>query len=242
MATGQETGRSKDGQSRTSGQSRPKEDAERLKQGAAQVAQDAKEEGKARLESGKDAAADRTEELADTVRSVASQLEERAPGLASYAGDLASNMNRLAESLRTRSIDQLAADAQDIARRNPTLFFLGSAAVGVLLARFAKASSQRRHDSGAGYGTGYGADYGTGQGAVSSYGTSAGADSGAGAGMGMDQPGGASAQWDSERMRSGQGPDAARTQSGDLQPPGAAGNPVSGDGGRMGSPPPNITS
>jgi hypothetical protein len=52
-------------------------------------------------------------------------------------------MKSFAENLKSRSTDDLLRDTQDLARKNPVLFALGSVAVGVALSRFFKASTDR---------------------------------------------------------------------------------------------------
>jgi hypothetical protein len=63
--------------------------------------------------------------------------------LADYAGQLAGSMKNFAESLRQRNLDELVNDTQQLARNNPTLFLMGSVAVGIALSRFLKASADR---------------------------------------------------------------------------------------------------
>jgi hypothetical protein len=111
---------------------------------ASDIAEDAKRQGRAKLDSGKQTAADQTEKLANAVERAAQELgggEQQS--LADYAGQLASSMRSLAENLRGRSIDELLRETQQLARKNPTLFFVGSVAVGVAVSRFLKASSER---------------------------------------------------------------------------------------------------
>lgn len=117
----------------------------RAREKATEAAQNVQQRGKARLDEAKDTAARQVGELAGTVDETAGRLAERDSSLAGQAGDLAARLERLAESLRSRSLDDLIADAQSFARQNPALFLLGSAAVGVVLSRFLKASGERRH-------------------------------------------------------------------------------------------------
>lgn len=119
------------------------EDANRIKEKLAGATEEAKQRGKARLEEGKDVAADQAERLAQAADTAAAGLGDQDPTLANYASQLAAGMHRFAENLRHRSINELAADTQALARRNPTLFLLGSVALGVALSRFMKASSER---------------------------------------------------------------------------------------------------
>jgi hypothetical protein len=106
------------------------------------VAEVASERGKEQLEAEKDAAADRAESLAGVGERVAKELRGELPSLADYTGELATSIRELGEQLRHRSVDDLVADAQAVAKRNPTLFLLGSVAIGVGLSRFFKASTE----------------------------------------------------------------------------------------------------
>ena len=60
--------------------------------------------------------------------------------LSEYVTQFASSISALANNLRHKSIDELMHEAEGIARRNPALFIGGSIAIGLGLARFAKAS------------------------------------------------------------------------------------------------------
>lgn len=122
-------------------------DAEALKKQGAQAMEEAKRRGRDQLEQGKEAVAVRAHRLADAVDRMANELDERDHTLASYVGQLARGMHGLADSMHNRSISDMAADAQRLAKRNPGLFLLGSAAIGFTLARFMKASAERAHGS-----------------------------------------------------------------------------------------------
>ena len=110
--------------------------------GTAKVAEEASERGKEQLEAGKDAAADQAESLAGVGERVAKELRGELPSLADYTGELATSIRELGEQLRHRSVDDLLAEARAVARHNPTLFLLGSVAIGVGLSRFFKASTE----------------------------------------------------------------------------------------------------
>jgi uncharacterized phage infection (PIP) family protein YhgE len=133
-----------------------KADAEKLKSKAADIAEEAKAHGKDQLTTGKQTAAAKVERLADVLEQTTEGLQKgEQQTLASYANELASGVRNLATNLRERSVDDLITDAQTLARRNPTLFFLGSVAVGVVLSRFLKASADqsRRPSNVASYNT-----------------------------------------------------------------------------------------
>jgi hypothetical protein len=116
----------------------------KVKSEAAGVAQDVKRQGQEQFEERKHTAADQTEKLAGVVDRVSEELRgQDQESLAEYAGQLAGSMKNFAESLRQRSLDELVKDTQQLARSNPTLFLMGSVAVGIALSRFLKASSER---------------------------------------------------------------------------------------------------
>jgi hypothetical protein len=121
---------------------------ERAKEKAAEVAREAKQRGKQRAEQGKEAASDRIQTLAGAVEDVAARLGESDPTLANFANTLAQRATQLSESLRNRNIDDLARQAQDLARRSPALFFAGSVVAGVVLARLLKVSAEHARHSG----------------------------------------------------------------------------------------------
>lgn len=95
------------------------------------------------FEQGKQAAATQVERVASAVQHAATELGDGDGTLAGYATELSRGVQSLAENLRNRSVSDIAADMQTLARRNPTTFLLGSIAVGLALGRFMKASSAR---------------------------------------------------------------------------------------------------
>jgi hypothetical protein len=118
--------------------------ANKVKSDTAALAEDVKRRGEQQLDSQKQAAADQAKSLAGVVERAAEDLrEQNQQSLAEYAGQLAGSMKSFADSLKSRSTDELIRDTQELARKNPTLFVLGSVAVGVALSRFFKASIDR---------------------------------------------------------------------------------------------------
>ena len=117
---------------------------DKVKSEAAGVAQDVKRQGQDQFEARKHTAADQTEKLAGVVDRVSEELKgQNQESLADYTGQLAGSMKNFADSLRQRNLDELVNDTQQLARRNPTLFLMGSVAVGIALSRFLKASAAR---------------------------------------------------------------------------------------------------
>lgn len=115
---------------------------EALQSKVGELKEEARQRGKQQAEAGKHKAADQAENLAGTAERVSAELRRELPRVADYTDEIAGSIRQFADHLRGRSIDDLLADAQEFARRNPALFFLGSAAIGVALSRFFKASSQ----------------------------------------------------------------------------------------------------
>lgn len=145
MASTQESGNG-GSSAASSGHTRPRDEARKMRQKAADTARDAarevKQRGKEQLESGKEAAAEKVEQIASVVDHAASELRDQDNTLARYAGDLASGISRFADSLRNRSVDDLASDLRALAHRSPAAFLLGSVALGLALSRVLKASAQ----------------------------------------------------------------------------------------------------
>jgi hypothetical protein len=131
-------------ESQTTGAKSGGEVLNKVKSEAAGVAEDVKRQGQEQFETRKHTAADQTEKLAGVVERVAEEFQgQDQQSLAEYAGQLAGTMKKFAENLRDRSLDDVIRDTQQLARNNPTLFLMGSVAVGIALSRFFKASAER---------------------------------------------------------------------------------------------------
>jgi hypothetical protein len=110
-------------------------------------AEQLKDLGRDSLKQGKQAAADQADTVADALKDTADRLGERNASLAEYAQRLSEGVAQMADHVRHRSLDELTADAQALARRNPAVFLIGSVAVGLALSRFMKARGERSGDS-----------------------------------------------------------------------------------------------
>jgi hypothetical protein len=116
-----------------------KEDIQDVKREASTMARDKAEAGQHQIKEGADA-------LSDAIDAAAANLDDHdREGLARYARKLSSDIANAATQLEGRSVDELANDAKQLARKNPALFMLGSIAVGFGLSRFFKASAERDH-------------------------------------------------------------------------------------------------
>lgn len=108
--------------------------------------------------------------MANAVRGAAEQFDEHGnAAVADYIHRAADGLERLSETVRSRDLSSLMGDAEEFARRQPAVFIGAGVAVGFVLARFLKSSSERREAERHGY---QGVDYGyaSGSAAESSFG------------------------------------------------------------------------
>lgn len=131
-------------------ESTDKSTASRVRGRAANLKQRVKEDGKEKIESGKRAAADQIADIADAIDVAGAQLDESQPTLANYASQLAEGVGGLATRLREDNIEDIYRDVRQLATRHPGMFLLGSAALGVVIARFMKASGEQMSAGGGG--------------------------------------------------------------------------------------------
>ena len=119
-----------------------------LKRQASDVANQTKERGKSMLEQRKGDAAKQMDTIAHAFRASAEQLDKEGQGQPGrYVEMMADQIESLGRQLREKNVDELLESAQNLARRSPATFVAGSVAVGFLLARFLKSSSERRHEA-----------------------------------------------------------------------------------------------
>lgn len=97
------------------------------------------------MDHARDALGDSGDRLAETLRRAADEPAEgsmQARVLSAVAGGVSS----AADTLRSRSVSEIAADVRDLARRNPAAFAAGAAVAGFVLARFLRATVRARED------------------------------------------------------------------------------------------------
>jgi hypothetical protein len=84
-------------------------------------------------------------ELVEKATELASEAKEQVEIAAENLLDtIADQLEDFADQLRKEDLDSLLGHVRSTAARNPELFFAGSVATGLALARFVKASAQRR--------------------------------------------------------------------------------------------------
>jgi hypothetical protein len=82
--------------------------------------------------------------FAGAIKTAAQELEQQSPQVARYVRDAADRVESLSGNIEGRNITELMRSASDLARSQPTMFFISAAAAGFALARFLKSSAQ--HD------------------------------------------------------------------------------------------------
>ena len=146
----------------TEGQSQGASDA--LKDQAQQVTDKAKEVGgtvqdrmKEQVDTRSTQAGDQVSSVGQAMRDMGDQLRSQGNDLpAQLAQQLAGRADQLGQYLREADADRILRDVEDFGRRQPWVMAAAGLAVGVAAARFMKASSKRRYESGdGGYSGGY---------------------------------------------------------------------------------------
>jgi ElaB/YqjD/DUF883 family membrane-anchored ribosome-binding protein len=141
------------------------------------ITEQAQQTAEAHVSTQKDQAASALHSVAEAVRQSGDQLRQEQPQLASLANQAADRVDSASDYIRQHDVRDFVHSAEDFARREPLIFLGGAFAIGLIAARFLKASSpsrdsagQRgyRYDAGSdarlsgyrGQGGGFGASYG----------------------------------------------------------------------------------
>lgn len=151
--------------------------AGRAKQQATEAAGQLRHQGEAVLDQQKSWAADELSHCAAASRAAAGKLrEDHDENVARWADIMADRMDGIAGYVRSRDAGQMIGDVGSVARRHPELFFGGMFVLGLIAARFLKASRESAYRSqamgyaeygdeyGGAYGETYGESYGEGYG------------------------------------------------------------------------------
>jgi ElaB/YqjD/DUF883 family membrane-anchored ribosome-binding protein len=117
----------------------------------AEFADAARSAAESLLEEQKQQIADKVSGIAEALHCAAQSLDRsQNRSIAGYVDQAADQIENITRTLRQRRWNEIIADTEDFARRQPTLFVLGAAAAGFLLGRLLWASAdERRNRSGA---------------------------------------------------------------------------------------------
>lgn len=119
--------------------------ADRVKEQAKQTGNTIKEQSRGFLNEQKKRVGAEIQTYSAAAREAAERLQhESDTNLAQYVSTAADRLDRLGSRIQERDVSQLVDDVEEIARRRPEVFFGGMFVVGLAVARFLKASKQRR--------------------------------------------------------------------------------------------------
>ena len=126
---------------------------DKAKQTTGQVVEQVQQQATTRLDRQKETAAVGLKSVADAVRQTGQSLREQEQGgIAQYAAEYgeraAEQIERFTDYLRERDVNQLVAEVEDFARRQPALFIGGAFLLGFAGSRFLKSSSPARDVTG----------------------------------------------------------------------------------------------
>jgi len=115
---------------------------------ASQTKHDVQAQARSAVASGKSRAVDTISGVSQSLRSSAKQMrDQHQEGIAQYVDAAGQQVQRVADYLRDRDVNQLASETEQFARRQPAVFLGSAFALGFLGARFLKSSHrQEQHD------------------------------------------------------------------------------------------------
>ncbi|MDP9037427.1 MAG: hypothetical protein M3O50_21730 [Myxococcota bacterium] len=124
---------------------------EQAKQAATELAHQAKDKLGSQIDAQKERAAGSIGSVAEALRETGRTMREGDTAFAAkYADQLADRVEQLTSYVRSRNVGELAGDVEQLARREPALFFGGAFAVGLVLGRFLKSSGRNQPVGGSG--------------------------------------------------------------------------------------------
>jgi hypothetical protein len=108
-----------------------------------QVAQQVKQQASSRLSGQIDRAAEGLGAVSQTLQDLSGQLRgQNQTMLGDYTDGAAEQVQRVAGYLRGKDLDELVAETERFARRQPVVFVAGAFGLGLVVARFLKSSGQ----------------------------------------------------------------------------------------------------
>jgi hypothetical protein len=117
-------------------------EAERAKSKLAEASAPVKEQARQFAERQKSAGAEQIGGVARAVHGAADKLEQDLPFAADYVRQAAATIEGAADSLKQKSVDDIAKSVADFARAQPVAFIGGAVLAGFVLARFLKSSAE----------------------------------------------------------------------------------------------------
>jgi len=122
-----------------------KEKASELKQEVHAATEQAKEQVRSAATHQKDAAAQQMDGFAHALMAASDDLRGRGQEFAAeYVREAASGLERASEAVREHDLDEIIANVEDFARRQPVAFLGGAVVAGFGIARLMRSSADRR--------------------------------------------------------------------------------------------------
>lgn len=116
---------------------------QQAKEKASNLVDQARTRVKTRVTEQKDRAAENLTSVADRIRTTGHQIDDQVEEIpvGRYADRAAETVENLAAYLRTHEVDDMVAEVEDYARRNPAVFIGTAFALGFMASRFLKSST-----------------------------------------------------------------------------------------------------
>jgi len=111
---------------------------------ASSLASSAEEKARSLAEDKKREAAEQVDAAAKFADSIAAEVERALPPAGGYVRGVASGIHRFSAALKDSSVDELLDEARRFAQARPATVLAGALVAGFGLARFLKASAERR--------------------------------------------------------------------------------------------------
>ncbi len=117
-----------------------KHEADEIGNAAKEIFDDTTEKVKSAVSEQKNAGAEYLDKVAHAIHRAAGEFEGDVPQAARYIRRAGSELSTVAKAVRQRDVRELVAEVEDVARRQPALFFGGAVILGFAALRFLKSS------------------------------------------------------------------------------------------------------
>jgi gas vesicle protein len=117
-----------------------KQEADEIGNAAKDILDDTTEKVKSAVSEQKNAGAEYLDKVAHAIHRAAGEFEADVPQAARYIRRAGSELSTVAKAVRQRDVHELVTEVEDVARRQPALFFGGAVILGFAALRFLKSA------------------------------------------------------------------------------------------------------
>jgi gas vesicle protein len=117
-----------------------KQEADEIGNAAQDILDDTTEKVKSAVSEQKNASAEYLDKVAHAIHRAAGEFEADVPQAARYIRRAGSELSTVAKAVRERDVRELVTEVEDVARRQPALFFGGAVILGFAALRFLKSA------------------------------------------------------------------------------------------------------